>query len=93
MSRSRRRSVATRGGIAAIRGYQVATRWMQPRCRYWPSCSQYALEAIEEWGLVRGSALGLRRLGRCHPWASWGHDPVPLRANRRSPQATGSGVG
>ncbi|HVM48750.1 MAG TPA: membrane protein insertion efficiency factor YidD [Candidatus Acidoferrum sp.] len=49
------------------------------RCRFSPSCSQYALEALQMHGAVRGSALALRRLCRCHPWGQCGDDPVPGR--------------
>jgi putative membrane protein insertion efficiency factor len=46
-------------------------------CRFEPSCSAYFLEAVETWGALRGSWLGLKRLGRCHPWGGQGFDPVP----------------
>lgn len=46
-------------------------------CRYHPSCSAYALEAVTLHGAVRGTVLSVRRLGRCHPWAAGGYDPVP----------------
>lgn len=46
-------------------------------CRYAPSCSAYALEAVERHGVVRGGMMALRRIGRCHPWADGGFDPVP----------------
>ena len=48
-----------------------------PRCRYWPSCSEYGLEAIERHGTLAGTKLAAKRLLRCHPWGSSGYDPVP----------------
>ena len=51
-------------------------------CRYHPSCSAYALEAVQEHGSVGGSWLAVCRLGRCHPWAAGGYDPVPPHSNR-----------
>ncbi|MDR3429906.1 MULTISPECIES: membrane protein insertion efficiency factor YidD [Silvimonas] len=47
------------------------------RCRFSPSCSQYAIEAIAKYGAVKGGWLTMRRLARCHPWGGHGHDPVP----------------
>ncbi len=72
-----RPSVGARGVTAVIRVYQHATNWTTPRCRYWPSCSHYAIEAIRAHGLLRGSWLAIRRIGRCHPWGASGYDPVP----------------
>jgi uncharacterized protein len=46
-------------------------------CRFEPTCSRYFLEAVETHGFLRGTWLGLKRLGRCQPWGGWGHDPVP----------------
>jgi putative membrane protein insertion efficiency factor len=61
-----------------IRGYQLAiSPLLGPRCRFYPSCSHYALEAIEIHGAVRGTWLALKRIGRCHPWNEGGFDPVP----------------
>lgn len=66
--------------LAAIRFYQlVISPWTAPSCRYYPSCSQYALVAIERHGVVRGSWLALRRLAHCHPWTPGGVDHVPPR--------------
>lgn len=48
-----------------------------PRCRFCPSCSHYAIEAVQSHGAFRGSWLAVRRLGRCHPWHPGGYDPVP----------------
>jgi putative membrane protein insertion efficiency factor len=68
----------TRLLLVLIRGYQ---RWISPalgpRCRFAPSCSHYAAEALREHGMLRGSWLAVRRVGRCHPWNAGGYDPVP----------------
>ncbi len=61
-----------------IRFYQMTLgAIMPPVCRYTPSCSRYASEAIERHGAWRGGWLSLRRLGRCNPWGGMGYDPVP----------------
>ena len=63
---------------ALIRGYQILiSPWLAPRCRYYPTCSQYALEAVQLHGAMRGGWLALKRLGRCHPLREGGYDPVP----------------
>ena len=60
-----------------IRAWRVMSRFFAPRCRFHPSCSQYALDALATHGAGRGLWLAARRLGRCHPWGGSGLDPVP----------------
>ena len=63
-----------------IRGYQlIVSPWLGPRCRFHPTCSNYALEAVDRHGGLRGGWLALRRIGRCHPFHPGGFDPVPDR--------------
>jgi putative membrane protein insertion efficiency factor len=60
-----------------IRAWRLVSVHLPPRCRFHPSCSQYALEALALHGAARGSWLAVRRVGRCHPWHDGGLDPVP----------------
>ena len=64
--------------IGVVRCYQWGiSPWLGPRCRFDPTCSEYAVGAIRRFGPIRGGMLTLRRLSRCHPWGSSGYDPVP----------------
>ena len=64
--------------IFFVRGYQVVISPLLPStCRFYPSCSAYAVEALERHGVLRGSRLTIRRLARCHPFNPGGYDPVP----------------
>lgn len=64
--------------IGLVKIYQYAISPLLPNaCRYTPTCSQYAEQAIRKYGPVKGSWLALRRLSRCHPWGGHGYDPLP----------------
>lgn len=64
--------------IGMVRLYQVGiSSWTPASCRFTPTCSSYAIEALERHGARRGSRLALKRLLRCHPWGGQGYDPVP----------------
>ncbi|MFT6705427.1 MAG: putative membrane protein insertion efficiency factor [Flavobacteriales bacterium] len=70
--------------ILPIRFYQLAiSPILGSKCRFQPTCSQYALEAIMEWGVIKGMWLGIRRIFKCHPWGPHGHDPVPENPKRK----------
>ena len=69
--------------IALIRIYQYAiSPYMAANCRFTPSCSSYAVEAIRRFGVFKGSWLAMKRLGRCHPLHEGGMDPVPTQHNK-----------
>jgi putative membrane protein insertion efficiency factor len=85
----------TRLVLTVLRWYRIAISPVRPpSCRYTPTCSAYAVEAIERFGLGRGTWLALRRLLRCHPFHAGGHDPVPALVSpggaqpRSAPTAT-----
>lgn len=75
---SHKPSLPARAVSSLLRGYK---RWISPllppACRFTPTCSEYALEAVLTHGVLRGLWLGVKRIGRCHPWGGHGHDPVP----------------
>jgi hypothetical protein len=73
----------TRAALWILRWYKRAVSpLLPPACRYTPTCSEYAMEAIERHGLGRGAYLALRRVLSCHPFARGGYDPVPQRGQR-----------
>ncbi len=66
--------------ILPIRIYQATlSPLLGAHCRHSPSCSQYTIEAIQEWGVLKGTWLGAKRIARCHPWGTSGFDPVPKK--------------
>lgn len=77
----------------AVRIYQQAAAGRPSPCRHVPSCSTYAVEALETHGALRGSWLAVRRLSRCHPWGTQGYDPVPSRRERDDRRSAGRGRG
>jgi len=70
-------SMLARLVMLPIRGWRLISVHLTPRCRFHPSCSAYALEAVEQHGAFRGGWLAMRRLARCQPWGGGGIDPVP----------------
>ena len=75
---SRSRRIAAGGLVALVRAYQWGlSPFLGANCRFEPSCSAYAVDAIERFGPLRGTGLAVRRLLRCHPWGASGYDPVP----------------
>jgi hypothetical protein len=74
-------STPARVVLALLAGYRRGlSPFLGQRCRYYPSCSAYAVAAITDFGLTRGGLMALRRLSRCHPFHRGGYDPVPARA-------------
>ncbi len=64
--------------VLPIRMYQwTISPFLPPSCRYTPTCSDYAIQAIKKYGLFKGWFLALKRIGRCHPWGGSGYDPLP----------------
>lgn len=76
-----------------VRGYQLTlARFLGGQCRFDPSCSRYAIEALAVHGALRGSWLALRRIARCHPWGGAGYDPVPQKKSGKEHQAVAKPV-
>ncbi len=75
--------------ILPIRLYQlilspILSTYLGMRCRYEPSCSHYMIGAINEWGVIKGTYLGIKRIGRCQPWGGFGPDPVPINPKKNT---------
>jgi uncharacterized protein len=76
-------TAAVRAAVLAVRGYQrLVSPFLPSSCRFAPTCSEYAAQAITEHGVVRGVGLAARRLARCHPFHPGGFDPPPLSRRR-----------
>lgn len=72
------KSISSKSIIILIKAYRlILSPWLGNHCRFYPSCSAYAIEAIQKHGTVKGSWLAIKRLGCCHPWHEGGVDPVP----------------
>lgn len=68
--------------IMPIKLYQFfISPYLGKKCRHNPTCSQYMIEAIQEWGVLKGIILGIKRILKCQPWGTHGYDPVPLKRN------------
>lgn len=80
------------GATAPIRFYRkyLSPLKKTPTCRFTPTCSQYCIEAIMEWGILCGGALGVWRILRCNPFGRAGYDPVPKRKRRREDNPSGT---
>ncbi len=69
--------------IFPIRLYQwFLSPLLGKNCRFHPTCSHYMVEAIEEWGILKGGWMGIKRIGKCHPWGGSGFDPVPKKVEK-----------
>ena len=76
--------------LTLLRGYQAAlSPFLPPACRYVPTCSEYAAEAIEAYGALRGSVMAVWRVMRCHPFTPGGYDPVPWKDVADDPDGSG----
>jgi uncharacterized protein len=80
--------------LTLVRGYRLLlSPWLGSSCRFEPTCSAYALGALERHGALAGSGLMLARIARCHPWCAGGHDPVPEQAPKLFRHLIGGRIG
>ncbi len=78
------RQIFKKIAILPVRLYQwIVSPLFPPTCRHTPTCSNYTVEAINEWGALKGVWLGLKRLSKCHPWGTQGYDPVPKKGGEK----------
>ena len=70
--------------ILLIRVYQlIVSPMLGSNCRFMPTCSDYALESLKTYGLIKGTYLTIKRIGKCHPWGSHGYDPIPTKMEKK----------
>ena len=75
--------VATFPLLILIRGYQlIISPLLGSNCRFMPTCSEYAMESLRSHGLIKGSYLTIKRIGKCHPWGGHGYDPIPTKEEK-----------
>jgi putative membrane protein insertion efficiency factor len=82
--------VSPRGALVAILRFykRFISPMLPPACRFQPTCSEYAMEAVEHYGVLKGSWMAACRLARCNPWSRGGFDPVPLEPQEKDLQQT-----
>ena len=69
--------------VLLIRAYQlIISPVLGSNCRFMPTCSEYALESLKAYGLIKGTYLTIKRIGKCHPWGSHGYDPIPTKMEK-----------
>jgi len=69
--------------ILLIKGYQIIfSPLLGSNCRFMPTCSEYSMESLKAYGLIKGTFLTIKRIGKCHPWGSHGYDPIPKKIEK-----------
>lgn len=85
--------MTARAVSSVIRLYRALSATRPPTCRYWPTCSAYALDAVDSYGARHGMVMALKRVVRCHPWGGHGVDPVPMPLGTQSSRSSATQVG